>query len=69
MILIKSVGCIGVKVVYDIINFNALITFAGVIDVDEMMIAFRELGMQIERPEAERLLKRYESIVSYGTID
>lgn len=33
--------------------------FAGVIDVDEIMYAFRELGMQIERPEAERLLRRY----------
>ena len=56
------------KFIYDIIKFNdnILINYAGVIDVDEIMFAFRELGMQIERPEAERLLKRYESV---GRVD
>ena len=43
------------------------VSISGVLDVDEIMVAFRELGVHVERPEAERLLKRWETLWIFST--
>ena len=44
-------------------NYPFNIAFVGFIDVDEIMVAFKGLGVTIDRSEAEKLLKRYVNCI------
>ncbi len=45
------------------LTIHLTLLFVGFIDVDEIMIAFKGLGVTVDRNEAEKLLKRYVNCI------
>lgn len=44
-------------------SFNYSCSISGMVDLEEIVVAFKELGIDIDRKEAVKLLERYALLI------